>query len=162
MTQLIIVLLFLVSWPCCHMSSESNVTRVTIREDELEINKTNLINLEKSQEERLKPMLSSSGLFLLFFLFIVFILLTIVLILVNAFICDLLKPVACFKDDSICLFVNRELNLVDEEEDSDENEEVPNVVVAKVKQSNSIKSVETNNSGKRISVILIYCFKDVP
>lgn len=76
-------------------------------------NTTNHSNHHHHQNEK-----SSFRLVLLFFLITTFCLFLIIFILVIAFLCDVFKSAPCYKNDSLCLYVNGELNI--DQDDVDE------------------------------------------
>lgn len=63
---------------------------------------------------------SSFRLVLYFFLITAFVLCLIIFILVMAFLCDILKSAPCFQQDSLCLYMNGELNIDDQDNNNDD------------------------------------------
>lgn len=110
MNSRVILLAFAANLMFCQAAEDELSTHNHI-EAELEIRlnrniSTGLNELEVDEAEN-----GSFQLVLVVFLLTILILLFVVLMLVNAFVCDLLKSIPCFTNDSICLFVNRQLDV---------------------------------------------------
>ena len=122
-TILVVVLFELV---CLTFSQIDNTTMTTITTNSINTtNQTNTHHKPFEHHHHQNENKSSFRLVLLFFLITTFCLFLIIFVLVIAFLCDVFKSAPCYKNDSLCLYVNGELNI--DQDDADE------IVVTKTK-----------------------------